>query len=127
MGGLTWLQTLGLALGTGLISTLVWAIRQVLNGNLVPRAVLEREQGISREWKEIALTYAENDSKRSEIVTRNNEILSRIVAVLERAPWLDTVSRDGLRGSTGYAASEESRHRKPEISQQPERWPYGRE
>ena len=107
MGNLTWLQTLGLALGTGLISTLVWAIRQVLNGNLVPRSVLDRQTEITRHWQEIAEMYAVNDQRRSEIMVRNNEMLSRVLAVLERAPWAGTAPRGG---SPGYGESGESRH-----------------
>lgn len=115
MGGLTWLQTLGLALGTGLIGTLFWSIRQVLKGNLVPRVTLEREREISNQWRTIAETYAENDRKRSEIVTRNNEILGRVLVVLERAPWLGIVPGAGLPGSPGSDGSDGNRQRQTEL------------
>ena len=110
MGDLTWLQTLGVAVVTGLTGLVGWVIRQVIKGNLVPRVVLEREREISTEWRQVAEAYAENDRKRNEIVHRNNEILGRVVMVLERAPWLDTAPRDGSRGSRGYAVSEENRY-----------------
>jgi hypothetical protein len=102
MGDLTWLQTLGVALGTGLISTLFWTIRQIVKGNLVPKATLDREKQISARWREIAEMYADNDRRRSVTVERNNQILGRVLAVLERAPWAGTAP---VPGSPGYGGS----------------------
>lgn len=120
MGDLTWLQTLGVAVVTGLTGLVGWVIRQVIKGNLVPKVVLDREREISREWRQVAETYAENDRKHSEIVHRNNEALSRALVVLERAPWLDTESKDGSRGFRGYAVSEGIRPEPDET--QDRRW-----
>lgn len=109
MENVTWLQTLGLAIGTGLISLVGWMLRQVLKGELVPRATLQREREISNQWREAAETYAENDKRRSEIMSRNNEMMARVLSILAQAPWLGTDLRDGLSGFPGSGESEESR------------------
>lgn len=108
---MTWLQTLGLTAGTGLISLVAWTIRQIVIGNLVPRITVDREREIARSWKEIAETYRENDRKRDEILVRNNEILARMLPILERAPWVVTVPP---AGSPGLGGSSGSRHRQVE-------------
>jgi hypothetical protein len=111
VGNLTWLQTLGLTAGTGLIGLVGWTFRQVIRGNLVPKATLDREKEISARWREIANMYAENDKKRNEIVARNNEILEQVLGLLERAPWVVTADVVGLRG---YHDSGTSKHRQIE-------------
>jgi hypothetical protein len=88
-----------------------WTIRQIVIGNLVPRITVDREREIARSWKEIAETYRENDRKRDEILVRNNEILARMLPILERAPWVVTVPP---AGSPGFGGSSGSRHRQIE-------------
>lgn len=110
---MTWLQTLGLTAGTGLISTLIWVFRQMVNGNLVPRATLDREKQISARWREIAELYADNDKRRNETVERNNQILGRVVAVLERAPWVSTGHGPGSPGFGGSDGTRPERRGSP--------------
>jgi len=119
VGNLTWLQTLGLTAGTGLIGLVGWIFRRVLSGNLVPKATLDREKEISARWREIAETYAANDRQRNAIVARNNEILERVLAIIERAPWVRLDSGDGYRGSHAYDVN---RTRQIENPPQPWQW-----
>lgn len=125
MGNLTWLQTLGLTAGTGLIGLVGWIVRQVIKGNLVPKATLDREKVISARWREIADLYADNDRQRNAVVARNNQILEQVLAIIERAPWVRLDPGDGYRGSH---ASGESRTRQIESQSPPWAWhdkPYG--
>jgi hypothetical protein len=118
VGNLTWLQTLGLTAGTGLIGLVGWTFRQVLRGNLVPRATLDREKEISARWQEIANTYAETDRKRHEIITRNTEFLEQVLGLLERAPWVVTAEVAGSPGSTdsGMNRPRQIESRRPHLS-----------
>lgn len=111
MDNVTWQLTLGLALGSGLISLVFWTLRRIIKGDLVPRVTVQREQEISNQWRQVAETYAENDRRRSEILSRNNEMMARVLSILAQAPWLGTDSRVGLSGFLGSENSEESRIR----------------
>ena len=95
---MTWLQTLGLTAGTGLIGTLLWIARLIVRGHLVPRATLLDERANRKEWQAIAKAYAENDRMRSRVVTRNNEMLARLLTMMEHAPWVVTGDQDGSGG-----------------------------
>ena len=108
---MTWLQTLGLTAGTGLISLVAWIVRQIVTGNLVPRITADRDREIAKRWQEIAEMYQENDRRREAIVSRNNEILARMLPILEQAPWVGTVRPDGSFGSD---VETRSRHRQIE-------------
>lgn len=119
MGNLTWLQTLGLTAGTGLIGLVGWIVRRIITGNLVPKATLDREKEISARWREIAETYAANDRTRNVIVSRNNEILEKVLVIIERAPW---VRIDSGAGSPGSPGSDANRTQQTESLPQPWRW-----
>lgn len=114
MENLTWLQSLGLTTGSGLVGVVIWAVRRIIRGDLVPKVTVDREREISNQWRTVAETYAENDQKRNEIVNRTNEMMVRVLALLEQAPWLDTAPRDGQRGSPGSESYIGSRRRHEE-------------
>lgn len=125
MGNLTWLQTLGLTAGTGLIGLVGWIVRQVIKGNLVPKATLDREKVISARWREIADLYAENDRQHNAIMNRHSDILEKVLVIIERAPWVRLDSGDGYRGSHASDASRTRQIENPPLPWPPHERPYG--
>jgi hypothetical protein len=104
---LTWLT----GLLTGQAGLTIWLVRWIVRHDRErAQEFIHREREIADGWRRVAETYAENDRRRSDTVTRNNEILAYVLQVLEQAPWVDTAPV----GFRGFGESGGSRHRRSE-------------
>lgn len=86
MGALTWTwqQTLGLALGTGIVGLLTLGVRSILTGRLVPRSVLMREQQISDQWRTAHDTQAQASARIAEMLQQVITAQGQLAATVER-------------------------------------------
>lgn len=88
MGGLTWQQslllTVGTALGTGVVGSLLAYIRATLSGRLVPRATLVREQQISDQWRAAHETDAAALTRVTEVLQQLATTSTQQVATVDR-------------------------------------------
>lgn len=110
MGDVAWL-TGSLTLAAGLIGWLVrWIVRwqEKLREGL--RDEVERERRISGDWRVVAETEQANSARTNEILTDVLETQRRILAILERPPWVDTAPSAGWRGSAEYDGNRTPRH-----------------
>lgn len=94
MGPMTWQQTWLLALATGITGSLMYCIRAILTGRLVPRSVLDREREISNQWRNAHETETAALLRLTEAVQQLAGTQSQLVSAVERLQ-VGTVRRGG--------------------------------